>query len=75
MKPCSWGQEISGKVPDKGTGKVGKAGSGPVGRSQGWPGGGGGAFEPDTHRLFVTRHKRRTALNVSPFDSEQTPSH
>lgn len=42
MKPCSWGQEISGKVPDKGTGKVGKAGSGPVGRSRAWPGGRGG---------------------------------
>lgn len=39
MKPCSWGQEISGKVPDKGTGKLGKAGSGPLGRSQAWPGG------------------------------------
>lgn len=50
MKPCSWGQEISGKVPDKGTGKLGKAGSGPLGRSQAWPGGrrsGGGRVGGD----------------------------
>lgn len=70
MKPCSWGQEISGKVPDKGTGKLGKAGSGPLGRSQAWPGGrrsGGGrvggvlrtrlGWRKHTHRLFVQDNK------------------
>lgn len=56
MKSCSCGQEVSGKVPDKGTGKAGKAGSGPVGRSQAGPGraGPGGRVGGDSFQLENT---------------------